>query len=287
MTNPLGKTLSATADLVANTKPLIVVEPASISVNQGQTVILSVEALGAKPLLYQWYFNGQSIPNAINSTLSLGSATPAIEGTYTVTINNNFGSVSSAPAVVILNTKGGTLFFVNRDIQSGINFPIFNMDGVTPLAGPTFLAQLWASNNRDALKPIGPAVPFRQGAGAGYWNPGSDIVRAIADVAPGDRAFAQVRVWETGKGTTFQQAIEGGSPVGLSDIVEITTGGVGDPPSFPTQIKDWKSFALFNGVPPTVVTQPIPVSATAGSTAKFSVVANGTAPLLYQWELNG
>jgi hypothetical protein len=40
-------------------------------------------------------------------------------------------------------------------------------------------------------------------------------------------------------------------------------------------------------VPPSIVTQPVAQSVNAGQTATFSVTANGTAPLAYQWRKNG
>src|SRR5262249_15142092 len=40
-------------------------------------------------------------------------------------------------------------------------------------------------------------------------------------------------------------------------------------------------------VAPTIVTQPANQTVTAGQTATFSVTANGTAPLSYQWQKNG
>jgi len=40
-------------------------------------------------------------------------------------------------------------------------------------------------------------------------------------------------------------------------------------------------------VAPTITTQPANQTVTAGQTATFSVVANGTAPLSYQWQKNG
>ncbi len=38
---------------------------------------------------------------------------------------------------------------------------------------------------------------------------------------------------------------------------------------------------------PTITTQPVAQTVTAGATATFSVAASGTAPLTYQWDLNG
>ncbi len=41
------------------------------------------------------------------------------------------------------------------------------------------------------------------------------------------------------------------------------------------------------GAPPSITTQPTSQTVTAGQTATFSVVASGTAPLSYQWQMNG
>src|SRR5438445_461880 len=40
-------------------------------------------------------------------------------------------------------------------------------------------------------------------------------------------------------------------------------------------------------VAPTLTTQPASTTVSLGQTATFSVVANGTAPLTYQWQKNG
>jgi hypothetical protein len=42
-----------------------------------------------------------------------------------------------------------------------------------------------------------------------------------------------------------------------------------------------------DNVPPTIVTQPANKSVKAGLRAKFSVTANGSIPLSYQWHKNG
>ena len=41
------------------------------------------------------------------------------------------------------------------------------------------------------------------------------------------------------------------------------------------------------GVPPSITTQPVSQTVTAGQTATFSVAATGSAPLTYQWQKNG
>ena len=41
------------------------------------------------------------------------------------------------------------------------------------------------------------------------------------------------------------------------------------------------------GAPPTITTQPQSTTVVAGSSATFTVVATGSAPLSYQWQKNG
>jgi len=63
-------------------------------------------------------------------------------------------------------------------------------------------------------------------------------------------------------------------PAALAAVAACGGGGSpsGPPPPAPT--------------PPSIVTQPVPVSVTAGQPAAFSVAASGTAPLAYQWQRN-
>jgi hypothetical protein len=49
----------------------------------------------------------------------------------------------------------------------------------------------------------------------------------------------------------------------------------------------FESTGQSSGVPPAIRAQPQGLTATVGSTAAFSVAAAGTAPLSYQWSLNG
>jgi subtilase family serine protease len=84
-----------------NTIPVIYnFGPASDEVSQGQSTSLSVAAVGAPPLVYQWLMNGTSLAGQTNPTLNLTNAQPAVTGSYTVTVANAFGATTSAIATV-------------------------------------------------------------------------------------------------------------------------------------------------------------------------------------------
>jgi len=96
------ETATLTADSTGNGDLQIVNQPAAgpgpIAV--GEPVALSVGALGHGPLVYQWRWNGVVIPDAIASTLDLGSLQPTEGGYYDVAVSDGTGVVFSDPVVV-------------------------------------------------------------------------------------------------------------------------------------------------------------------------------------------
>jgi sugar lactone lactonase YvrE len=80
--------------------PQIQTQPQSQSVNPGQAFALSVAATGNPAPTFQWSKDGANISGATNASLSITSATTADSGSYTVTITNAAGSVTSAAATI-------------------------------------------------------------------------------------------------------------------------------------------------------------------------------------------
>ncbi len=84
--------------------PAIAVQPANVAVDQGQTATFTVTATGTAPMAYQWRRNGAALVGATSSSLTLANAQPSAAGTYTVTVTNTAGSVTSAGATLTVNT---------------------------------------------------------------------------------------------------------------------------------------------------------------------------------------
>jgi hypothetical protein len=106
VSNAVDTVTSAVAVLTLQSAPFIVNQPAgSLTVNQGATADFSVTAAGVKTLSYQWEFDGSPISRATASKLAVTSAKFANAGTYTVVVKNSLGSVTSAPAILIVNGK--------------------------------------------------------------------------------------------------------------------------------------------------------------------------------------
>lgn len=81
--------------------PTIVTEPASESISELQTATFSVQAAGSPPLNFQWSKNGAEISGATGATYSTPRAALSDSGaTFTVTLTNTRGSITSNPALL-------------------------------------------------------------------------------------------------------------------------------------------------------------------------------------------
>ena len=75
-------------------------QPASQVVVAGDPVTLSVLADGPSPLRYQWRQNGDEIPGATLSALTIASASTTNAGAYTVTITSGAETLTSTEALL-------------------------------------------------------------------------------------------------------------------------------------------------------------------------------------------
>lgn len=75
--------------------PVLVSSPRDTSVGIGRDAALTVVAVGAEPLEYQWRFMGADLPGATTSTLTLPNAQVSQSGPYNVIVKNGYGSLTS------------------------------------------------------------------------------------------------------------------------------------------------------------------------------------------------
>jgi len=87
----------------------------SVSVVEGESVELSVTAVGSEPLAYQWSKGGEALDEETNPTLALNSVVPSDAGDYMVAVSNSAGQVESdvitvtviQPASIVSQPEGG------------------------------------------------------------------------------------------------------------------------------------------------------------------------------------
>jgi hypothetical protein len=128
---------------------------------------------------------------------------------------------------------------------TGVDAPVFDTDGKTLLAGPSFVAQLYAGLNDTTLEPVGIPIAFETGPLAGY-------IRAkempLVGAVTGVYASVQMRAWRAADGASYEAAVATRGHFGSSKIIRILVGcadcGVPIPPD---TLVGLNSFALSDG----------------------------------------
>jgi Immunoglobulin domain len=83
--------------------PVITQQPtSSTGVGVGQTAMLSVVAIGAEPLTYQWKFFGTNLSGATSATLMLAKVGNSDNGIYSVLVTNRLGTTVSSNAFLFV-----------------------------------------------------------------------------------------------------------------------------------------------------------------------------------------
>ena len=103
VTNSIGSVTSKAAALKVAAPPAITTQPQSQTVSAGSSVTFKVVATGNPAPTYQWSLNGTPLSGDTKASLTLTNVTAANDGTYTVTITNSQGSVTSSGATLTVN----------------------------------------------------------------------------------------------------------------------------------------------------------------------------------------
>ncbi len=192
---------------------LIAVAPQSRQAWIGGSATFSVSVESSLPVRYQWRFNGEEIPGAINATFTLTGLQPAQSGAYSVTISNGFGSVTSEAAILavgLVRAWGGNSY-------GQTNVPT-NLIGVVAVAA--------GGDHNLALKADGRVVAwgsYYTGQGNGYAaaTVPLDLPKATAIAAGFSHSLAlasdgTVAAWGSG----FQASV----PPSLTNVVAVGAG---------------------------------------------------------------
>jgi hypothetical protein len=148
-------------------------------------------------------------------------------------------------AIAVIASAGalaqGTINLSTARSAIGTEQFVFEADGTTKLAGPTYVGQLYVGAAEASLAAIGNVSPFLSGAGAGVWR-GTPNPIAVPGIALGGSGVAQLWAWDSSY-NSFSAAMAAGK-AGKSAVFAITTGGQGEPPAVPGNLVNFKSFSL-------------------------------------------
>jgi len=116
-----GTVFSALATLTVSptpSSPVITSQPPSQSVLVAGSVTFTVAAAGVPAPTFQWNFNGSPISGATSSSYTINAVTTANSGSYTVTITNANGSVTSNGGVLAVQATGAPAITAQPQSQS-------------------------------------------------------------------------------------------------------------------------------------------------------------------------
>lgn len=298
--------------------PSIVVQPTGSTVVLGEDIQLSVTANGTPPLTYRWKRNGTDVPGATDATFVITGSTLAQAGDYTVTVKNAFGEQTSALVKVAVLEPVPGLFNTGVDdtgtvLEDGAIDPHYKLvvnpdsastdaivhdSSVFPIVSGPWLA------NSDLSKWIGPQFDTVAAAGGDYgyrisfnlgdfdpttvmvtgsWatdNPGTDIlVNGASSGVQNTAGFGALTRFTVSSGfisgtntLEFRVRNDAAGYTGLR--VEGLRAGANKKTSTGTE-------------PVRIVAQPQGGILFVGDRLTLNVVADGTAPISYQWRKDG
>lgn len=304
----------------ACTSPAITTHPADQTITAGSSATLSVTATGTG-LAYQWfrwYTSGYwlSVSGATSPTVTVS---PTTTTAYRVLVTNACGSATSRSATVTVcaapeitvqpaNTTiemGGRVTLSVTATGSGLAYQWYSgQSGNTtnPLVGATASSltisavnssrSYWVRVSNDCGSTNSQTA--RVTVAGSCVSPGISVEPASTTIQSGQTATLTVSA--TGSAPAYQWYIgesgNTGSPISGATASSYTTSPLTSTTAYWVRISNscgsvnsaTATVTVGDGcVPPSIVTAPKSVSIAPGATATLSVVASGTAPLLYQW----
>ncbi len=321
VTNSVSSVTSSAAILTVNVPPALTLQPASQTVTAGQTATFTVTATGTGTLSYQWKKNGTAISGATAASYTTpATATTDSGSSFTVTVTDNAGSVTSNAAILTVTpapvAPSITTQPVNQTVTAGQTATF-----TVTATGTATLTYQWKKNaiaisGATAASYTTPATSASD-SGASFTvtvtnsigNVTSNAAILTVNVPPVISAqpasqivtagqTATFTVTATGSGTLTYQWKKNGTAIPGATAASYTTPatlGSDNGAQFTVTITDSVTNITSNAatltvnVPPTVATQPANKTVVAGQTATFTVTASAgsTAPLTYQWNKSG
>lgn len=302
------------------TPPSIEVQPQGGAFALGAQVTLSVEVSGSQPFTYQWRKGGADLSGETNATLVLNGLVAGDAGDYDVVVSNVGGTVTSALASIGAFTAVEGLFNTGVDSfgdvlgDGGIDpnyVLIVNPDGASSdaivqdssvfpiVTGP------WLANSASS-KWIGPRLETSAAAGA-EGDGGNYTYRQtfnLVGVEPASVTLTGDWTSDNGGVDILLNGVSTGntqdgsfgllhpfSITGLKAGVNTLDFVVNNLAAGYTGLRVDGIRALGDALPastaPFITAQPQSDSKFVTEIATFSVDANGSAPLTYQWAKDG
>ena len=305
--------------------PSIGTQPSNETVTVGQKATFTFAATGTPPLNFQWQRNGSNISGATASSYTTPATTSSDNGAqFQVVVSNTAGSVTSNTATLTVNAASTapaiTSQPANQTVTAGqtATFTVA-ASGTAPLSyqwqrnGSNISGATASSYTTAATTSSDNGAKFQvvvsNSTGSATSNAATLTVNA-AGVGPSVTSQPADQSVTVGQTATFSVAATGTGPLSYqwqknganisggtnSSYTTPATVSSDNGTKFQVIVKNALGWATSNAatltvnaasVAASIATQPASQTVISGQTATFSVSANGTAPLSYQWQKNG
>jgi hypothetical protein len=318
VTNSVGSVTSSTVTLTVNTAPAITTQPAAQTVTAGQTATFSVVATGNPAPTYQWYKNSAAISGATAASYTTPATVSTDNGaTFYVVVTNSVGSVTSSTATLTVNVAPTiTTQPVAQTVTAGQTATFSVVATGTPAPTYQWYKNSAAISGATAASYTTPATVSTDNGATFYvvvtnsaGSITSSTVTLTVNSAPAITTQPAAQTVTAGATATFSVVATGtpaptyqwymnsaaisGATASSYTTPATTTANSGE--SFYVVVTNIAGSVTSSTVTltvnpatvkPTITTQPVSQTVTAGATATFSVVATGTPAPTYQWYMN-
>lgn len=309
VSNSLGTVTSGSAMLTLNTPVTITQQPVGRTVAIGGSLSLSVAASGTGPISYQWNKGGTPVVGATAPVYAVASAQLTHAGSYTVTVSNVVGSVTSQTAQVIVS---GPPSITQQPVGGTFN-PGAALTLSVGASSTSTMTYQWFKDNVAISGATSQtySVPSLQNTHAGTYrvavsNSIGTVTSANAvvsiNVGPTITVQPLPRTVRAGTAVTFSVTATGTAPfayqwrkdgVNISGATAstysiasplVTSSGVYSVVVSNVAGSSTSSVAALTvQLPVSITSQPASVTLNSGTPLTLAVAATGTAPITYQW----
>jgi hypothetical protein len=290
--------------------PIIINQPVNQLVPARGSANFSVIASGATPLTYQWWHDGAELTDGPNisgsasANLTLANVSSAAAGTYSASVSNSYGFVSSSGAVLVVLPRGESDTLITFDdlpeTASGLPVPdgyalldwnnFYELDGLD-IPGSSGYTPAVVSPSNIVYNGFGEAASI-------ICNGTFDLISAYLTAAWNDNLQVEVQGYVAGAllyDNTYTLSAVTPTPlhfnyVGVDEVDFTSFDGTAHTNYGPTPgyqfVMDNVTVAYIS-VPPQITLEPAAQTVPVGAKVVFNVAAAGSGPLNYQWQKNG
>lgn len=310
---------SATVTVTPLQPPTVFGLPAYRTLSYGSSISLSPSVYAGNSATYQWQRNGTPISGATSSSYYKSGATPADNGTYTLTVTNTAGTVTSSGVILTVNPAEAPLIYSLPSVQNveyGGYFSFYpSVSGTTPMTYAWFkdgVAITGATSSSFYKSNLTPAdsglytLTVTNVAGTATSDP--VVVNVRAAIAPAISVSSGTVVTPYGQTLSLYPSVYGTSPMTYqwkrNNVVipnatsssyyksEANFGDAGNYTLTATNAAGSTTSSAINVIvdsplAPAIYSLPDSLTVAYGSYVGLSPSVSGTGPKTYQWFKDG